>query len=358
MNQVIYGFHSLQDRMDERVENLRDGDIDNAITQAMAEHNRQLDAVRALFVRRVTEPQMVFRTPGVTRNQPLDEFGRPIPVKTAGRYTVGFPMADSGNAVGWTWQHGIARTVREVNDVIRVIQDGDGRYVYDHILAALFAAAPWTFFDNERAGELTILPLANGDAQPYLVAEGMEAGATDNHLLAQANAIGVGADDPIPTIIQEITEHPENGNGEVVIFAPPTLATALIGLPTFHPLPDPNIAQGANADRVVGSLGVALPGALLGYDEQGAWIVRWPRMPGGYLVGISTAGERAVGERVDGLAALQGFVEMDDNRDFPWYQRNWLRKVGYGAFNRVGAVAYRVGNASYAVPTGYSSPMY
>lgn len=357
-NQTVYGFHTLQERMGERVEDLGEGVIDEAITQAMAEHNRQLDAVRSLFVRRVTEPQTAYRTPGLTRNQPLDEFGRPIPIKTAGRYTVGFPIADSGNAVGWTWQQAIKRTVQDVNDAIRTIQDGDSRYIYDHILAALFAQAAWTFFDNDRAGSLTIMPLANGDAQPYLVAEGMESGATDNHLLAQLNAIAAGADNPLPTIAREIKEHPENGNGDVIVFAPTGLIGSLRGLPTFNPILDPNIAPGANSDRLVGTLGVPLPGELAGYDDAGVWIAEWPRLPAGYLVAVSTGGDRPIGERVDDALALQGFVEMDQNRDFPWYQRNWLRKVGYGAYNRVGAVVYRVGAGSYATPTGFNSPMY
>lgn len=357
-NQVVYGFHALQDRFGALISTLDDRVVDTAITQAMAEHNRRLDAVRGLFVRPNVEPQTIFRTPGMTRNQPLDEYGRPIPIKAAARYTVGFPIQASGNAVAWTWMQAQKRTLEDVNDAIATIQDGDTRWVFDHILAALFANASYTFYDSDRAGTLTILPLANGDAQSYLVFAGVDAAATDNHLLAQANAIGAGADNPFPTIVTELKEHPENANGEIIVFVPSTNLAAVQGLATFNPILDPNIQLGANSDRLIGSLNVALPGTLKGYDDAGCWIVEWPRLPSNYLVAVATGGESPIGERIDPTPSLQGFFEMPRNEDMPWYQRSWGRMAGYGAWNRVAAVVLRVGNGTYAVPTGFSVPMY
>lgn len=359
-NQVVYGFHSLQDRFSDLVTTVGADVLNGAIDQAMAEHNRQMAAVLRLFVRPGVEAQTVFRTAAATRNQPLDEFGRPIPIKAPGRYTVGFPLVDSGSAIGYTYQKSLAATVQELNNVINSIQIGDMRWVFDHILGALFANASYTFFDTENAGQLTVLPLANGDAQTYQVFAGGDANLTDTHLLAQANAIGAGADNPYPTIYQELIEHPENGGGRVIAFIPTGLKAATQALATFNPVVNANITPGANSDVLSGELGVDLPGTatVLGMEDSGVWIAEWPRLPAGYIVAVAVDGDPPIGERQSPLEPLRGgLVEIDPNEDMPWYQRNWMRQSGYGAWNRVGALVYRVGNASYAVPTGYAVPM-
>jgi hypothetical protein len=358
-NQVIYGFHHLQDRFSDLVTTIGVDVVNDAIDQAMAEHNRQMDAMTRLFVRSGVDGQTVFKTRTQTRNQPLDEFGRPIPIKSAGRYTVGFPIQDSGNAIGWTWQEAMSRPLEDLNDAIGAIQLGDMRWVFDHIMGALFQATSYAFWDSDAAGQLTVLPLANGDTQQYQVFQGADVGGTDNHLYAQANAIGAGADNPFPTIYSELTEHPENGGtaGRVIFFAATSLKASIQALATFNPLPNADITPGANSDVLTGDLGVSVPGNILGMEDSGVWVVEWPRLPAGYGVAVATGGEPPVGERVSPVAALRGFVEMDENRNFPWYQRNWLRKAGYGIWNRVGAMAVRIGNGTYAAPTGYTMPM-
>ena len=34
-----------------------------------------------------------------------------------------------------------------------------------------------------------------------------------------------------------------------------------------------------------------------------------------------------------------------------------LRYTGFGAFKRVAALVYRIGNGSYAIPSGYTAPL-
>jgi hypothetical protein len=354
-NQVVYGFHHLQDRFSDTITTVGIDTVNDAITQAMDEHNRQLNAMLALFVRQGVEPQTAFRTATATRNQPLDEFGRPIPIKAPGRYTVGFPIQGSGNAIGYTWLHARKATVGELNDTINAIQIGDARWVFDHILGALFADTSYTFFDAENAGSLTVLPIANGDTQTYNVFSGGDVGATDDHTLAQANAIGAAADNPFPAIYAELNEHPENGNGPVIVLTSTSLKSSIQALATFNPVLPDEITLGSGSDRLTGTLGVSTPGTLLGMEDSGAWVVEYPRIPAGYMVAIKAGGEPPLGMRED--PNVRGFVEADANEDFPWYQRNWVRMAGFGAWNRVGAVAYRVGNGTYAVPTNYTVPM-
>lgn len=359
-NQVVYGFHNLADVFGQRVTEQGEGVVATAIAAAVAEHNRQIDAMLALFVRDVAEFKLNYRAPGVTRNQPLDEHGRPLPVKAAAKYEVAFPLQMSGNAIGWTWVAFQKLTVGEVNDQVRTVLMGDMRWVFDHILAALFTNVTWPFTDDEH-GALTIQPLANGDATTYQLISGNDQVATDNHFLAQAGAIADAAN-PFPAIYTEITEHPENGGdtGNVITFVPTNVKAAVLGLATFHPLADPNIQTGANSDVLTGTLGTTVPGRLIGYEDSRVWIVEYPRMPNDYLITVSTAGDRPLGRRQDPEANLRGFVEIpqdDDATPFPYLRRTWIRRAGLGALNRVGAVVQRVGNGTYAIPTNFTSPM-
>jgi hypothetical protein len=355
-NQVIYGFHNLADVFADRVTTVGVDTVNTAITQAMDAHRDQVNLLTGIFTRRTTDFQVNFRSVAVTRNQPLDEHGRPLPIKAPGRYTTAFPLHDSGNAFAYDWQAGLAMTVEQVNDNINAIQMGDMRWVFDHILAALFANTSWTYNDPQF-GALTILGLANGDTQSYNVFSGADVGATDTHYLAQANAIGA-ADNPFPTIYAELSEHPENGGGRIIAFVPTGLKTAITGLATFNPMPLADIRPGANTDVLVGDLGVRVPGDVLGMDDSGVWIVEYPRLPAGYIVAVATGGDPPLAERQSLIPELQGgMVEAPRNEDWPWFQRNFVRKTGYGAWNRVGALVYRVGNGTYAVPTNFSSPM-
>lgn len=357
---MVYGFHTLQQRFGETVTDVGEEVINTAITQAIEEHRRQMDAFTALFLRRgITDAQRTFRTQAAVRNQPLDEIGRPLPIRGEAKYSVGFPLQMSGQAIGRTWLEAQKMRVEELNRLMATILDGDRSWVFDHILAALFNNGDRTYTDLEK-GDVTVKPIANGDATVYSVPAGAFAGSTDNHLLAQANAIADGADNPFPTIYQELSEHPENGNGgagRIITFIPSGLKSSVQALGTFYRPANADLTPG-NADTILtGTLGVNVPGTVLGMEDSGVWVVEWPRIPANYMVSIATAGEPPIGERVDELESLRGFVEMDANEDFPWYQRNWMRQAGYGAWNRVGALVYRIGNGTYAVPTNYATIM-
>lgn len=358
-NAVVFGFHTLQQRFAEPVSTIEENIVNTAITQAIEEHNRQMDRFTALFLNPgITDPTRTFRTGIAVRNQPLDEIARPLPIQGEAKYTVGFPIQDSGQAIGRTWREAQKMRVDQLNRLMAAILDGDRSWVFDHILAALFNNADRTFFDEEY-GQLTVKPLANGDATIYAVKPGEFAGGTDTHLWGQANAID-NANDPFPTIYAELSEHPENGgvgSGRVISFIPSGLKAAVTGLAGFYMPTNPDLTVGIGTTVLSGVLGVDVPGTLLGMHLSGCWIVEWPRLPANYIVSVATSGEPPVGERVDELASLRGFIEMDDNEDFPWYQRNWMRRSGYGAWNRVGATVTRIGNGTYAIPTNYATVM-
>ena len=352
-NQVLYGFHSLKDVFARRVVEAGVDVVSRAIDQSVAEHNRQIAAIFSLFVRPTTEYSMRYKTPTSARLQPMDENGRARPIKLAGYYDVAFPLQEGGAAWGANYRSRAKMTVQEANEATLTMLSADARWIRDHVLASLFTNASWSWTDPAH-GALTIKGLANADTDLYLVMTGADAGATDTHYLAQAGAIA-DATNPFATMHDELTEHPENA-GQVVVFVPTSNKAAVESLSNFTPLPDMNVRLGANQSELIGNLGTPIPGKLFGYVDE-CWVAEWPVLPANYLIGVTTDGEKPLGMREEPEAELQGFKRVADREDHPWYESQWLRIAGFGAWSRVGAVVQRVGNGAYAIPTNYEVPM-
>lgn len=355
-NQVAYGFTTLKDMFAERVAVAGVDVVNTAIQQSVDEHNRQIAALMSLFVTPVTNPQMRYKTPTALRLQPLDESGRARPIRVAGHYDVAFPLQAGGVAWGGTDVTIAKMTVEEANRYTLALLSADARWVRDHILAALFANASWTYTDDDDdVGSLTIKGPANGDTDVYLLLSGADSGATDTHFLAQAAAIA-DATNPYPTIYSELKEHPENG-GEVLALVASNQVATTKALSEYHPAADPNLRPGMASDVLVGSLGVQHPGELFGYTDSKVWLSEWRSMPDNYIVAVTTEGDAPLGMREDPEPELRGFKKVAERNDHPFVESQWRRRAGFGARNRVGVVVQRIGNAAYAVPTNYSSPM-
>lgn len=349
----LYGFFNLENLFNKRVTEAGVDVVARAINASVAEHNRQVDALLSLFVRRTTEFKIRYKTPTAARLQALDEAGRARPIRPAGHYELGFPLQMAGAAWGADYVTRQKMTVQEANDATLTILSADARWVRDHILAALFVDGSWTFRDEEH-GNLTVKGPASGDTDTYLIMAGADDVATDDHMLAQANAID-DSNNPFPTIHDELTEHPENG-GEVVALIPTNLRSAVEGLATFHDFADPNIIPGNASDRLSGRLNVAVPGEMVGYVDK-VWVAEWKQLPDNYIIGVPTDGEKPLAMREDEEAVLRGFHAVAEREDYPFWERQYMRRAGFGAWNRTGAVVYRIGNANYAVPANYGSPM-
>lgn len=331
--------------------------LTSAVLYTTAQHNADVAAMLRTFAVTTTEYQAEFQTQAASRNQPLDENGRSIPVKPPVPYTVGFPIEGSGNAVGANYVTRVQMTARHFARQLAQMLRGDYNWVRDHILGALFQNVGYNFRDPTGRGTLAVKTLANGDAVNfYRQTTGLA--AADTHYLAQAAGIA-DATNPYPTIKTELLEHPDNG-GEVIAFIASDLVTTTEALAEFRPADlDPDITIGSETTRLTGTLGVQLPryATLLGKTDSGVWIVEWPEMPSTYIIATTTDGERPLARRQFPEAELQGFRAAGEREDFPYWENQWIRFEGYGAFNRVGAVVYRIGNAAYAIPTNYGMPM-
>lgn len=350
---VLLGLLNQADMYAQRVTSVGIAQVFRAVDESMAEHNRQLNALMALFTRPVTDPQTRYWAAGSTRNQPLDENGRARPVKPSAYYTVGFPLQMSGSAWGRNYVTSVKMTVEEVARITAMLQDGDSRWMRDHLLAALFyenGTTPWTFTDAQY-GALSVYGLANGDTTTYQIMAGADSAATDDHVKGATSITEALFQD----IHDELVEHPENGP-DVIAFIPTASRATVEALTNFYPVSDSNLRSGSGVTELVRSLNVATPGELIGY-VAGVHVYVWRSMPDNYIIGTTVGGEPALALRQEMEPALQGFNRVADRNDYPWYETQYLRIAGFGAWNRAGAVVYRTDSASYAIPTGYSSPM-
>lgn len=353
--QLLNGFSNLKDVVNERVTGDLIPTVTTAIDQSIAEHNKVTEDMMRLFVTDTTEFKIRYKSPfAAAKLQPLDEHGRARKIKSAGYYDLGFPLRDAGVAIGDTRIALAKKTVGEVNTQIQTILEADKRWLRDMILAALFDNAGYTFLDPEH-GDLAVKGLANGDSVEYLVRAGNEAGETANHFRT-ITAMNDGNQN-FNTIQRDLHKRPENaGGGKVISFIPGNLEASVMGLANFIEVTDPDIQLGANTEKLTGSLGASVPGEVLGKVDRN-WIVRWDSLPDNYVISTITSGDRPLAMRQHPEAELQGFNRVASRDDDPYYESQYVRYAGFGAWNRVGAIVTQVTGGSYAVPSGFAQPM-
>lgn len=350
---LLYGFQALKDLVNRRVTEVGVEVVAKAIDATVAEHNRQMNALTRILVEPTTEFKTVFKSATHARLQPLDENGRARPIKPTGKYDLGYPIQSAGTAWGNTRISREKMTVKDANDVTAMLISADIRWMRDHLMAAVFDNAGWPFPDDEH-GTLDVKGPANGDATLYTILSGADQGATDNHFKAQASAID-NSNNPFAADYEELMEHPENA-GEAVAFVSTSIKASIEALTNFKEPRDLNIQTGSGSDVLVGTLGVQTPGKLVGYIDK-VWIVEWQAVPSGYYFMTATQADSPIRMREHPEASLRGFSRVAERNDHPFYESQYERHAGFGAWNRVGLVVRRIGNGSYAVPTGYTVPM-
>lgn len=352
-NTLSYGFVGLENLFTDRVENTNVAVVRDAIAQSVAEHNRQVSAIMAEMVDPTVEYSVRFKQPGSGTMQPLDDFGNPLPVREGGYYDVAFPIQGAGTAWGDNRVTRAMMTVGEVNEYTLGALRRDADWMKRHLLASLFDNTTWTYPDDEH-GDLTIQPLANGDSVTFLKRNGDS--ATDTHYLAQANAIS-DSDNPFDNIYTELNEHPVNAGADIVAYVPSNLVASISGLTAFNEVPDPDVASAVSASRLTASIDRGFGDELLGKTNK-VWIVEWSALPDSYMIAVARgASEPVLKMRQYDAPELQGLFTEENSPDGNLQEHRFIRYCGFGAYNRVGALVYRVGNGSYAIPTGYSTPL-
>lgn len=359
-NHALYGFENLTSRMSERVTTIGVDDVLDAINQSLEEHNRQLNALVGLFAETTTDFQTQYRTPVHYRLQPLDENGRAEPIRRAGAYTCAWPLKQAGLARGENYVTGVKTTLAELAMDIAAIEEADARWMRDQILAALFNNVTWTYPDDLH-GDLSIQPLANGDAVTYNLRTGDDIPATDNHYLAQAEAIS-DTNNPFETAWEELMEHPENAGAEVIALVPYNLRSSIRALTDYYDAPDANINYGNDTALLGAFPNIAVPGEMLGYVGGGrtkVWVCEWRSLPNNYIIHVAVGAPagKPLRMRQHEEAELQGFKMVATREDYPYSESQWLRFAGFGGWARVSATVTLIGSGSYVIPPGYAEPV-
>lgn len=354
-NQIQYGFVSLQDVFARRVIEVGVDQVFTAIQLTVDAYNQQLNILLSDLSERTILHKRLYRTMSAARLQPIDENGRALPIKTGDSYTVGWPIRRAAVAWGQGYEAGLRMTVEEANEQTRQMLLADTVWMRDQVLGALLNDSSYTFVD-ELYGNVSVLPIANGDAQTYFVMGGATDPVTADHFAAQAAAID-DTHNPFPTAWSTLRQYADN-TGPIYALVPSNLIPTVEALSTFLPLPDPNIRPGSAQTVMLVDPGITTPGILRGYLEERIFVYEWVGMPSNYIILRAQGSPPPLAMREDDLPELQGFRQVsNDFEDFPWGELQYRRKVGFGALNRTGAYVIRVGNGSYAPPTIFALPM-
>lgn len=352
-NTVAYGFVPLAHMMNERI---ADGNVERvwqAIRDTAVEHTRQMNEMLGLFARRGTERQIRYMQPSSGTMQTIGPDGSPLPTRHEGYYDVAFPIIRGGDAWGDNRETRALMTVEEANRRMLTTQQRDAEWMRRHMLGAFFDNVDYTYADP-LYGNLTVRSLANGDAVTYPNVSGTP--AVDTHQGAQAADISDAAT-PFDDIYDELTEHPVNANAEIVVYTPQNLRADIRGLTDFVDVGDPDIRYGVNTDQVGSTIALGPGHRLLGKCEE-CWIVEWRNLPSSYMLAVAQgAQDPALYMREQPSASLQGLITETFDEDGNHQGTRFIRINGFGVLNRVGAVVWRVGDASYAIPSGYDVPM-
>lgn len=353
-NTLAYGFTGLADIMGQRVGNTDNGtrQLQTAILDTAAEHNRQMEALLASLVMPTEKYTERYELPGTGTLQPLDEWGNPLPVKAAGYYDVAYPIQSGGTAWGDNRVSRALLTFEEANRRTVNCLEQDRDWMRRHIMAALFDDGTWSYTDP-RNGTLTIQPLANGDTVTYPKRGGTS--ATDNHYLAQAATIADNAN-PYPTIYDELAEHPGNQGSDIVAYIASDLVATTSNLATFRDRPDANVQLADTVTRLSRTIDPGFGDQVLGYVSR-VWVVEWGSLPSGYIFAQARGADEVLAMRQYPDNSLQGLQPSGFSPDGNRQEYRFIRDAGFGVRNRVGGVAMLIGSGSYSTPSGLSTPL-
>lgn len=187
---------------------------------------------------------------------------------------------------------------------------------------------------------------------------------TDTHHIAQANTIS-NSDNPFPTIYRELDEHVGN-SGPYIAYIPSNLTDEVEALDDLVEPDDPSLIIsenntrlriGINPDESEYGQGPVLFGTRYLGRANGVHCVEWASLPDNYIPFHAVGAGPFMGWREEPEAELQGFFTETDPGDGNVLVSRFMRRCGFGVMNRTAAGVIRIGNGTYAEPTGYTAPL-
>lgn len=356
---AIFGVLGLSDTDRSFVNTLGQRVVYDAVQEVLNRHNEDLRAAYSVFVEQTTSDfKWRYKLPGSGYLQRRGGSAQSAAVKAFGSWDVAFPLEDFGaqladNDIALAYMN-----LQELNRHLDTITIQDINTIRREILVAMFNNANFTFNDPIN-GDLTVVPLANGDIVTYPPVIGSDSEATENHYLESGYAASAisDANNPFITIKNELEEHfgtPANGSN-IVVFLNNAQTAKVEALTDFTEVTDRFVVPGDTTQTLTG-LPANLPGKVLGRVD-GTWAVEWRFMPANYMTGLHVEAARPLTQRIDpadtGLGTGLQLVARES--EHPMDQAHYRHRFGLGMGNRLNGVVFELGTGgTYTIPTGYS----
>lgn len=326
----------------------------------LAQHVADLQAIASLFVGETTDKfKRTYKLPGSGYLQYRSRLGRPGGVKASGGWDVEWPLEDFGaslivNDIALAYM-----TLQEFDRHLDTILIQDTNTMRLQILRALFDNTNWLFYDEtiESGTNLTVKPLANGDAALYpTYASDTEATASNylasGYVVADIDDI---TNNPVATMTQKLEDYfgAPTGGSNIVMFVPRAVGAAIAAeIAAFDDVPSRFINPGANTDVPVG-LPAGLPGKVLGVCDS-TWIVEWNRIPANYAFALHLDAPAPLVMRVDpaDTGIPQGLHLFYSDPSKPLSTSAYRNRYGLGVGNRLNGVIMKFTTGAYSIPAG------
>lgn len=358
---AIFGVLGLDDNDRSFVNTLGQEVVFEGINETLARHNADLMAAMSVFVDGETESfKFKYKLPGGGYLQRRGGKAQSGNVRRAGEWNVALPLEDFGAAIGGDDVSLAYMTMQELDAHLNTIIQQDINTMRRQILSAILDNVQYTFPDPIH-GDLTIEPLANGDAVVYPPVLGSDTEATDNHFIETNYAPASISDtnDPYVTGANELEEHfgaPTSGSNIVALINNDATAKTR-DLAAFVPVTDMGIQPGQDTATVLG-LPANLPGRLLGrHEEAGVWIAEWRHLPATYMTFIHLDAPKPLRVRRDpaNTGLPRGLQLISTSDVYPLQNSHYRNRYGVAVVNRLNGVVLELGTGgTYTVPSGYS----
>lgn len=358
--QHVFGALGIEDS-DEILLNTYGQDVVfESTTRIVEEHNTRIAEFERLFVEGDTiKPKMVYNLTTGGEMEKITNLTQPKAVKVGGKFETAFPLEEWGAKIAGDRVAVAKMSARSYGRHIAAILNADVKLRRREMLRALFNNAPPAFYD-ETYGTLTLVPLANGDSQLYPPVEEADDPATANHYVVTGYAAASINDtnDPFATPMAYLENHfglTATGSN-IVTFMNNAQVPLVKDMDKFVGREN-RYERVGDTVTISDNLPLNLPGIAFGSYDGLMPLVRWDRIPAGYMLTLHLDAPPPLMRRIEDPKYRlpgPGLVFRQERMDEPLRDAWWSNKFGFGVGNRLSAVVtYLATGSTYVVPPRY-----
>lgn len=364
MPQTLFGHLGFQDRATPFANPASLAVFYEETVRLLRQYNADTAAVSQFLISKVTEEvQELYAQQAVGgMMQARGGLEQSKAVKGFAGYTIGYPIGEFGDQIAADKIGVLSLTAEQYDTHVQtVFKRHSARRRYE-MLRRLFNNTSETFTDP-KFGTVTVYPLANGDAFVYPTGVGGGPTSTANHYIGANYTAITDVNNPFKLIVAKLARIFGNiaGGQPILTFINSAQTAETEALAAFVPIYDRYIQEPTTV-ATLRNLPV-LPGSanLIG-RTNGTWVAEWDAaVDPGYMLGFHLAVDPPLAERRDpaawGIPAGLHVTATSsgDAESYPFEQRHFLDRVGYGARNRLnGVVLQLVASTTYTPPAQYA----